>query len=514
MSPGSRRPGLATAARRSCTPLLVACLVLAGVGTATHARASTSIEADPGSGAHAGTGKRCKRVRVKVKRGGKVVRRNGKPVFRKVRRCKRVPSPGCRFVKVKKRRNGKVVKRRGKPIYIRVERCPPKPKPVPGPQPAPAPGAGPQPGPGPTPGPEPAEALANRVMALDPRVPGDIGLFSSVFQPSGSEGLYPGGSPMAPAGGPVLTEQQVRGQMRPFLNAWYGGDAARVSAALAVFDAAQAKTMVPDPDLRAALASLEGTIWEPQLSYFLTGARFTPARYGGLPNTVHARSALDAVSGKFTIIVNSRYEAEHFARKIPIWVHEIGHDDAPDTHHEERTLHGLNALAWGQVLHASPGYAHANTELTRVMNSYVLRFLNSREKGSPQSEIVAPTGIGTAPGSPYDTPDVATAIAEPAQSGNTPAPASVLHIVARLGVSGTQFGPALNEAFANLNDAWLDDAARVRISVLLQLVTVAEIAQATGLTAPQVIDTLDLQPYLDAVDQGSAESSATRSPGG
>jgi hypothetical protein len=59
-------------------------------------------------------------------------------------------------------------------------------------------------------------------MALDPRVPGNTNLFSSVFQPSGSEGVYPNGSPMAPAGGPVLTQQEVRDQMPAFLDAWYG----------------------------------------------------------------------------------------------------------------------------------------------------------------------------------------------------------------------------------------------------------------------------------------------------
>jgi hypothetical protein len=37
------------------------------------------------------------------------------------------------------------------------------------------------------------------------------------------------------------------------------------------------------------------------------------------------------------------------------------------------------------------------------------------------------------------------------------------------------------------------------ISVLLQLVTVEEIAQATGLGQQQIVDTLGLQPYLDAI---------------
>ena len=145
-------------------------------------------------------------------------------------------------------------------------------------------------------------------------------------------------------------------------------------------------------------------------------------------------------------------------------------------------------------MHASPGFAYADTELTRVMNSHALRFLNSRERGSPQSEVVAPTGVGTAPGSPYDTPDFASAIREPAQTGDTPAPSSVLQVLADLGVNGTQHGPALGEAFENLNDVWLDDKARVQVSVLLQSVAPGEIAQATGLSQQRIIDTLGLQP--------------------
>lgn len=440
------------------------------------------------SEATAGSERRCRTVRVKLRRDGKVVKRDGRPVYRRVRRCKRVPSPGCRFVKVKKRtKSGRVVKRHGKPVYKKVERCPPKPKPDSGPPPGPAPGPGSDPPPSP-------EALANRILALAPRVPGDVDLFTSVFQPSGSEGLYPGGAPMQPAGGTAPTEQEVRDQMPAFLEAWYRGDAAKVAAALAVFDDAQTQAMAPDPDLRAALASLKGTIWEPQLTEFLTGVSFNPSRYDGLPNTVFARSALEGE--KFTVIVNVRYQVEHFSRKIPIWVHEIGHHDVPDTHDEERALHAVQALAWGQVLHAMPSYASADTELTRVMNSYLLRFVNSRERGSAQSEIVAPTGVGTAPGSPYDTPDFATAIAEPAQTGDTEAPPSVLQVLAGLGVQGTQYGPTLNAAFEGLNDSWLDDRGRVQISVLLQLVTVAEIAQATGLAQQQIVDTLGLQPYV------------------
>ena len=194
--PRSERTSVA-ARRATCALLAALAAVLAGPISAHAGPAdSTRIAAAAESGRHAiaATEKRCKTVRVKLRRHGKVVKRHGKPVFRRVRRCKKVPGPGCRFVKVKKRKNGKVVMRRGKPVYIKVERCPPNSgPPAPGSAPGPGPTTGPAPSPGPGPGPAPqaglAEELANRVMALDPRVPGNLDLFSSVFQPSGSDGL-------------------------------------------------------------------------------------------------------------------------------------------------------------------------------------------------------------------------------------------------------------------------------------------------------------------------------------
>ena len=337
------------------------------------------------------------------------------------------------------------------------------------------------------------QALINQALSIDPRRPGDIDLFSSVYQPSGAEGLYPNGSAMATAGGPAPSEQQVRDQMPVFLGAWYNDDSAKVDAAMRRFDDAQVKTMIPDAALRAAFVSLGATIWEPQVEYFLNSGRFIPARYGGLPNTVFARSAL--TGGRATIVFNARHTAEHFSRQIPQWVHEIGHDDGPSSRDEEATLHALQAMAWGQVLHGSPGSAYEDTELTRVMNGYILRLLNSRERGRPSIAILARSGLGTAPGSPSDAPDFASAITEPANTRITPAPSSVLQILGDLGVGGTEYGPALNEGFKAVNGTWLDDRARVHLSVLLQMTTPAAIAEASGVAEQDVIDRLDLRRF-------------------
>jgi hypothetical protein len=341
------------------------------------------------------------------------------------------------------------------------------------------------------------QAVSNQALALDPRRPGNINLFTSIFNPGGVEGLYPTGSAMSPATGSALSEAQVREQLRTFLGAWYGGNTTKSNQALALFDASHVKTMAPDADIRAALVSLSGTIWAPLLDHFLTSGRFHPARYGGLPVTAFARAY---VSGeKLNIIFNSRHNREHFSRRIGAWTHEIGHDEADLARDEERVLHAVTAMGWGQVLIRNPEFASQNTELTRFMNSYLLQFLNSRENDSPQSEIVAPSGVGTAPGSPYNAPDFASIITFPAQTYDTRAPAAVLQVLSGLGVTGSQYGAALSGAFSNLNDNWLSDQQRLQLSVLLQMVTVAEIANRAGMSQQAVIDLLQLQPFLDAI---------------
>jgi hypothetical protein len=276
------------------------------------------------------------------------------------------------------------------------------------------------------------QAISNQVLALDPRVPGDVNLFTSQFNPGAVDGLYPSGSAMEPGSTPALTEEEVRHQLSSFLTTWHGDDA-KESAALALFDDTLVKLMVPEPDNRAAFVCLAGTIWEPLIDYYLHSDRFNPSRYGGLPITVMARSSL--VGEKMTIIFNVRHQGESFIRKIPQWVHEIGHHDGPNSGDEEAVQHSVTAMAWAQVLTASPAVAYENTELTRYLNSYLLVFLNSRNKGSPTSQVIASTGTDTAPGSAQSTRDFRAFIG--GASGSTPLPPALGEILSGLGVADT-----------------------------------------------------------------------------
>jgi hypothetical protein len=488
-------------------PLLAA---IAGLSAPAEPSSGASAAGVPRSQAEPAVVRRCRTVRVKLKRRGRVVKRKGKPVFRRVRRCRKVPSPGCHFVKRKKRRNGKVVKRKGKPVYIKVERCPPKPDP--GPKPNPGPGPGPAPGPGPGPGPSPggAQILANRVLALAQHTPHDVGLFTSVFerdpQPD-ADGVYPLGPAMAPATGPPPDEDAVRARLTAYLNRYFGADTSSIAAALALFDDADLKAKCDggddeDATLRAAIAATKGTVYEPAIEYGLAGDNFQQIGYTTLANSTFIAGSTGGDTNRF-VFVNELYRNESFEYLIGIMGHEFMHHDVGTPRAEEAILNSLSAMGHMQVLSAAPELAHGGSELARNVNDLALGFVNSREAGSPDSEIYAPTGLGAFPGSPHDATDMWTLFQGNSTTGV--APAQLRTILLGVMEPGTtipatpDYSQATAELFEHLGDTWLTDVERAQLSVLLELVTVQEIATATGLGQQQIIDTLGLQPYLDAI---------------
>ena len=336
-----------------------------------------------------------------------------------------------------------------------------------------------------------SKQLANKVLKRDPRKPSDIDLFTSKFQ-FGVQGFYPAGSSMSPASGPVLTEPRVRTRLKTFLNGQFNNDGRKVNAALALFDASDTKGLIPEPTLRAAVIGMKGTLLQPTINYLLNGGAFSQVRYGGVSNP----TAVAQVTGS-TVIVNRRYDREDFRYLIGTMGHELLHDDNSVPGAEEAILNSLTAMTYVQVLRKHPERAHTGTELARQLNTFALLFLNSREHGSSNSEVNAPTGRGVAPGSPRNEPDIWSIFDG---SGTSPAPAPLGQITRSLGLPvATNFSLSTAKGFQNLNDKWLSDVGRVQVSVLLQMVSVQEIAKISGLTRGQVKRKLRLGPYLDAI---------------
>jgi hypothetical protein len=342
------------------------------------------------------------------------------------------------------------------------------------------------------------QQLANQALRIDPRKPTDINIFTSKHS-NGANGLYPQGSaPMHPSTAPDLTQPQARSRLQSYLQQQFPNDTAKVNAGLALFDSQKARSMVPDPTLRAAFVGMKGTLLEPTINRFLNSGHYNPMGYGTLPNSaLIANSTGGGGGGKVLIVFNNRYVREDFRYLVGIVGHEVLHDDGSTPRAEEAILNALSAMTYLQVLKRHPGLAYTHTELSRQMNDLAILFLNSRENDSPNSEIYAPTGVGVAPGSPFSQPDFWTIFGGDSQT--SPASPTYRQVTASLGLPAAyNFSLAAAKTYANLTDVWLSDVGRAQISVLLQMRSVTEISNRSGLSRSEVINKLQLQPYLDA----------------
>ena len=357
--------------------------------------------------------------------------------------------------------------------------------------------------------------LANFLLALPQRKPCNLNLFTSKFDPGSWPATYPEGSPMKPAeavSGSIPDEAAIRAALASFLTVQLAGDTARVNAALAVFDRADAKLKLPDPTLRAALVGLHGTLAEPAIDAYVSSTpSLLATRFGGTPVSAVA-TASGAPDGK-TIIVSRTYSYEHFALLSAIMAHELLHvHGGAITGTEEVIAHAMTAAIHLQLLARHPQLATGGTQLARQMNDDVMFFLNSRAPGSSKIALVAPKGRGTAPGSPLSRRDLyghgkrwSAHGAAAAASDDTPAPpifAALLRTLLAPGVSVPSpltYGRKTVERFSRLNDTWASPVDRLRVSVLLGLVSVDEIVKYTGVSRSKAISRFRLEPILAAM---------------
>jgi hypothetical protein len=353
-----------------------------------------------------------------------------------------------------------------------------------------------------------APQLANFLLALPQRKPCDVNLFTTTWF-NGTVGLYPEGRPMQPAAQSAPSEAQLRAQLAAFLKG-----SGRDAVALALFDRADVRAKLPDPTLRAALVSLRGTVAEQVIEFFLARDTYAqPPRFGGLPITVIGRASVVAGQSKIQIVFNRRFQSDHFALLSGAFAHEILHHDAPIGNLAEETiLSAVTAVVHLQLLSRHPELGARDTELSRYMNDYVLAFVNSRPQGSSRSAIVVPNGKGIAPGSARSTPDFQTFFAKfiypelvTGGTPETPAPpvfAAVLRKLLAPGVALPKpltFSKKTAEQFSRMNDTWLSPVDRLRVSVLLGLVSMEEITAYTGLSREKAVSRFRLAPILAAM---------------
>lgn len=328
-------------------------------------------------------------------------------------------------------------------------------------------------------------------MAEDQRKPDDVDLFTPQ--------AYADASPMESASGPKLSQEQVRRQLVRFLDQQFRKDAASVRRTLSLYDSPAVRTRIADPALRAAYAAMVDTLWEPTIDHFLNSGRFTTVTFGA---TIHPDSVAESVNngdGTRRIVFNQRYDRENFALFIGVVGHEIMHDDSANSGSEEAILHGLTAMVHAQVVSRHPELAYAGTELTRRTNTAVLAWLNSKNRDSPDSQLVAPEGLGVFPGGQISAPDFWSLFGNPTDS--SPAPAGIFtEVLALLGLPGSSvFDKPTAATFGRADDSWLSYPDRVGLNILLQAITVKEIAREHDLSKDRVIRILSLRDELAVI---------------
>lgn len=352
-----------------------------------------------------------------------------------------------------------------------------------------------------------ADKLANFLLALPQRRPCDVNLFTSTFQPTPPQfpkpvsGAYPEGRPMPLAAGAPASEAELRSQLAAFLAGVPGR-----ARALRLFDSPTVEAKLADPTLRAALLSLYGTVAEPLVGFYLS------RDYAATQFAVTVKRTQIAGGSGTAILFSRRYQGEHFALLAGIFAHEILRHDSGASATEEVLLHAIKTTVHMQLLSRHPELATSGTELARYMNQEVLIFVNSRQPGSSRSVIIAPDGRGTAPGSSYSKRDLYTHGKDFSLLGNSPGPGDVgpaprvfrplLRTLLAPGVkipSAPTYSKKTAQLFSRMNDTWLSPVDRLRVSVLLGLVSMDEVVMYTGLSRTQAIARFHLAPILAAM---------------
>jgi hypothetical protein len=166
--------------------------------------------------------------------------------------------------------------------------------------------------------------------------------------------------------------------------------------ALETFNSPIAESKIPHPILRAALASLAGTVAEAAIERILTNNsdnNFIAARFGRLAPEIIAIVSQSADAGGNTIIFNEKYQFEHCALLAAIFAREVVDQDSLSGREEEICAHFLQALVFAQQLLtdatiASPAAATAfPTELARRQQTNLLALFHSGKGRFPNIGI-------------------------------------------------------------------------------------------------------------------------------
>ncbi len=196
-----------------------------------------------------------------------------------------------------------------------------------------------------------------------------------------------------------MSESHARSRLKRFLyRRGLSGD--EVREAVALYDDAAVKAIIPTPTLRASTLMLYQ--WGPYQATIdsiidgvnPSGESFASVDYGDTKFQDAVATLKIDPNGQYRLIVDQNFDREPPEQLIPVVFHESLHGGGTNSRQEEVTANILDTICYAEVLLADPTVADAGTELGVFNNIEVLGLLNSmgRAGGGEIGIVSSPLG--------------------------------------------------------------------------------------------------------------------------
>lgn len=195
---------------------------------------------------------------------------------------------------------------------------------------------------------------------------------------------YPEAESLVPAADAGRSSGELLGEVLALVGA--RDSALTVTAAQLLVDD-EVRARIPALELRAALASLLGTVAEPAIGWLVRAGPFDRIVFGDPPGDVIARS-LSAPDGTQRIVVDRAFRFERPALLSVLLAHEAFHSDGEASDLEELVATSFQALVHLEQLVADPTLAEERTALAQATNAWAVIRLNSRAAGSSDLRLI------------------------------------------------------------------------------------------------------------------------------
>jgi hypothetical protein len=213
-------------------------------------------------------------------------------------------------------------------------------------------------------------------------------------------------APNAPAASTTPATTTIRKRLVSFMNKKVDAGQitkAQANAAIAdYFDSSTVAGIMPNANLRAALASLVGTVGEPAIESYIgrstvTRKSYTSVTFGSVSSSAPVGETKLSPGGRLSLEINPIYAGEPFQVLSATLAHEILHQDAstnsssgttPSSQDEEIIANAVETIVYAQQLLIDPSPAGNATALIVRTNTRLLAMLNSGDKLFPYGGIL------------------------------------------------------------------------------------------------------------------------------